>query len=179
MLTGKSKTDSPASGRLLLAVRFPQRKAAVSIAVVHDRLLSTHSSIPDTHLGENARHREVSDADNTIDPNNITELMLDAWCGGGISYHHVADLQVPIGCAGIAVYPGDVIVGDTDGLTLVPAHLAAELADVCLEQDDIENYLAMRIVSGEALWGVYPPSPEAVAAYQDWVASGRPTIPSD
>lgn len=95
-----------------------------------------------------------------------------------ISYHHVADLQVPIGCAGLAVYPGDVIVGDVDGLTLVPAHLAEELADVCLEQDDIENYLAMRIAAGESLWGVYPPSPEAVAAYKDWVASGRPAIAS-
>jgi regulator of RNase E activity RraA len=95
-----------------------------------------------------------------------------------ISYHHVADLQVPIACAGIAVYPGDIIVGDADGLTLVPAHLAEELAAVCLEQDDIENYLAMRIAAGEPLWGVYPPSPEAVAAYRDWMASGRPAIPS-
>lgn len=95
-----------------------------------------------------------------------------------ISYHHVADLQVPIGCAGIAVYPGDVVVGDADGLTLVPAYLAQELADICLEQDDIENYLAMRIASGEALWGVYPPSSEVVAAYEEWVASGRPVIPS-
>lgn len=41
-----------------------------------------------------------------------------------ISYHHVADLQMPIGCAGVAVYPGDIIVGDADGLTVVPAHLA-------------------------------------------------------
>lgn len=95
-----------------------------------------------------------------------------------ISYHHVADLQVPIGCAGIAVYPGDVIVGDADGLTLVPAHLAEELADVCLEQDDVENYLAMRIAAGEPLWGVYPPSQQSVADYKAWVASGRPAIPS-
>lgn len=95
-----------------------------------------------------------------------------------ISYHHVADLQVPIACAGIAVYPGDIIVGDADGLTLVPAHLAEELATVCLEQDDIENYLAMRIAAGEPLWGVYPPSPQAVADYREWVASGRPALPS-
>lgn len=95
-----------------------------------------------------------------------------------ISYHHVADLQVPIACAGIAVYPGDIVVGDADGLTLVPAHLAEELAEVCLQQDDIENYLAMRIAAGEPLWGVYPPSPQAVADYHDWVASGRPAIAS-
>jgi len=95
-----------------------------------------------------------------------------------ISYHHVADLQVPIGCAGVAVYPGDVIVGDADGLTVVPAHLAEELAEYCSLQDDLEDYLAMRIASGEALWGVYPPSPAAISDYHAWVAAGRQPIPS-
>ena len=95
-----------------------------------------------------------------------------------ISYHHVADLQVPIGCAGVAVYPGDIIVGDSDGLTVIPAHLAKEVADYCFAQDDLEHYLAMRIAAGEALWGVYPPSPAAVSEYHAWVASGRPVIPS-
>lgn len=93
-----------------------------------------------------------------------------------ISYHHVADLQVPVGCAGVAVYPGDVIVGDADGLTVVPAHLAEELADVCEKQDDIEHYLAMRIAAGEPLWGVYPPSQQSYADYEAWVAAGRPAI---
>ncbi|BAP43230.1 ribonuclease activity regulator RraA [Pseudomonas sp. LJDD11] len=95
-----------------------------------------------------------------------------------ISYHHVADLQVPIGCAGVAVYPGDVIVGDADGLTVIPAHLAEEVAEYCSVQDDLENYLAMRIAAGEALWGVYPPSPETVAQYHAWIAAGRQPIPS-
>lgn len=90
-----------------------------------------------------------------------------------ISYHHVADLQVPIGCAGVAVYPGDVIVGDRDGVTVVPAHLAVELADICEKQDDIEAYLALRIAAGEPLWGIYPPSAQAYADYEAWVARGR------
>jgi regulator of RNase E activity RraA len=93
-----------------------------------------------------------------------------------ISYHHVADLQVPIGCAGVAVYPGDVIVGDADGLTVVPAHLAEELGDICEKQDDIEGYLAMRIAAGEPLWGVYPPSQQTYADYEAWVAAGRKPI---
>src|SRR6266508_804849 len=40
--------------------------------------------------------------------------------------HHVADLQVPIGCAGVAVYPGDVLLGDRDGVLIIPRDLAAE-----------------------------------------------------
>ncbi|MGI4861627.1 MAG: ribonuclease activity regulator RraA [Janthinobacterium lividum] len=93
-----------------------------------------------------------------------------------IAYHHVADLQVPIGCAGVAVYPGDIIVGDADGVTVVPPHLAQELADFCTTQDALESYLAMRIAAGEPLWGVYPPAPQAYEDYQRWVADGRPAI---
>jgi hypothetical protein len=69
----------------------------------------------------------------------------------------VADLQVPISCAGVAVYPGDVIHGDADNITVVPAALAAEMADLCEAQDDLEAYLALRVQRGEALWGLYPP----------------------
>lgn len=82
-----------------------------------------------------------------------------------LSYHRVADLQVPIGCAGVAVYPGDVIVGDADGVTVVPRHLADELAESGPPQDELETYILGRIQAGEALWGVYPPSDETRAAF--------------
>jgi regulator of RNase E activity RraA len=91
-----------------------------------------------------------------------------------LSFHHVADLQVPIGCAGVAVYPGDVIHSDGDSLSVVPAHLAEELAQVCAVQDDVEAYLHARIQAGEALWGVYPPNDQTRLQYQQWVAQGRP-----
>jgi regulator of RNase E activity RraA len=93
-----------------------------------------------------------------------------------LSYHHVADLQVPISCAGVAVYPGDVMHGDADNITVVPAHLAAEMADLCEAQDDLEAYLASRLLRGEPLWGLYPPSPETRAQHQAWVAAGRPAL---
>ncbi|KAF1049378.1 ribonuclease activity regulator RraA [Xylophilus sp.] len=93
-----------------------------------------------------------------------------------LSYHHVADLNVPIGCAGVAVYPGDVIHGDGDNITVVPAHLAEEMADLCEKRDDIKDYLALRVQTGEALWGLYPPSDATRQQYKDWVAAGRPPI---
>ena len=93
-----------------------------------------------------------------------------------LSYHHVADLQVPIGCAGVAIYPGDVIHGDGDNISVIPAHCAEEMANLCEVQDDLEAYLALRVQAGEKLWGLYPPSPETRAAHQDWVAGGRKPI---
>ena len=92
-----------------------------------------------------------------------------------LSYHHVADLQVPIGCAGVAVYPGDIIHGDADSITVVPAHLAADMADLCEPQDELEAYLALRVQSGEALWGLYPPSAQTRAQHEAWVRAGSPS----
>jgi len=91
-----------------------------------------------------------------------------------LSYHHVADLQVPIGCAGVAVYPGDVIHGDGDNISVIPAHCAEEMANLCEAQDDLEAYLALRVQAGEALWGLYPPSPATREQHKAWVAAGRP-----
>ncbi|MDB5369066.1 MAG: Demethylmenaquinone methyltransferase [Roseomonas sp.] len=89
-----------------------------------------------------------------------------------LSYHHVADLNVPIGCAGVAVYPGDIVVGDPDGITVVPRHVAPEILEACEKRDALENYLAVRIRAGEALWGVYPPTEQTRADYAAWLAAG-------
>jgi regulator of RNase E activity RraA len=115
------------------------------------------------------------------DATDLSCMDIPAWCAGitattRLSYHHVADLQVPIGCAGVAVYPGDVIHGDADNVSVIPAHLAEEMADLCEAQDDIEAYLALRVQVGEALWGLYPPSPQTREMHRAWVAAGRPPI---
>ena len=89
-----------------------------------------------------------------------------------LSYHHVADLQVPISCANVAVYPGDIIVGDGDGITVIPRHLAAEIADGGEKQDRLEAYLALRLAAGEGLYGVYPPNDRTRADYAAWIVAG-------
>jgi regulator of RNase E activity RraA len=92
-----------------------------------------------------------------------------------LSYHHVADLQVPITCTDVAVYPGDIVVGDGDGVTVIPRHLAAELADLSERRDRLEKYLSYRISAGEPLYGVYPPTDQVRADYEAWKrAGGRP-----
>ncbi len=115
------------------------------------------------------------------DGREISAMALPAWCAGitattRLSYHHVADLQVPVSCAGVAVYPGDVIHGDADSVSVVPAHLAEEMAGLCEAQDELEAYLALRVQAGEALWGLYPPSAATRDEHKAWVAAGRPPI---
>lgn len=115
------------------------------------------------------------------DGQELSQMDFPSWSAGitattRLSYHHVADLQVPISCAGVAVYPGDVIHGDADNVTVIPAHLAAELAELCEAQDELEAYLALRVARGEALWGLYPPSDATRAAHRAWLAAGRPAL---
>jgi regulator of RNase E activity RraA len=95
------------------------------------------------------------------------------------AWHHVADLQVPIGCAGVAVYPGDVLVADRDGVLVVPRSLVADIAGPALEQEQLEAYVATKIRAGEPLKGNYPPGEETIAEYKatlagsDGVAAAR------
>jgi regulator of RNase E activity RraA len=82
------------------------------------------------------------------------------------AWHHVADLQVPIGCAGVAVYPGDVIVADRDGVLVVPREVAIEIAEPSLEQEKLEAFVATKIRAGEPLAGNYPPGDAVKAEYK-------------
>jgi regulator of RNase E activity RraA len=117
------------------------------------------------------------------DGKELAAMDFPVWSAGitattRLSYHHVADLQVPIGCSGVAVYPGDVIHGDGDNISVVPAHCAEEMANLCEAQDDLEAYLALRVQAGESLWGLYPPSDATRAQHKAWVAAGRPKLSS-
>ena len=86
------------------------------------------------------------------------------------AWHHVADLQVPIGCAGVAVYPGDVLMGDRDGVIVVPRAVAIEIAEPSLEQERLEAFVNQKIHAGASLWGNYPPGEETIAEYKASVA---------
>jgi regulator of RNase E activity RraA len=76
---------------------------------------------------------------------------------------------VPIGCAGVAAYPGDVLVGDRDGLIVVRRRLAPRIGDEALEQEEQEEYLHGRVRAGEPLaGGLYPPNEQTRKDYRRW-----------
>jgi len=87
-----------------------------------------------------------------------------------LAIHHAVDLDVPIACGGVAVFPGDVVVGDGEGVVIVPAHLAAEIARDASEQEILEEFVLEEIAGGRALPGTYPANSETMQRYRAWRA---------
>ena len=84
-----------------------------------------------------------------------------------LAQHHVVDFQVPIACAEVAVYPGDIIVSDRDGVVCIPRHLAESVALDSLEQEKLEEFVLAQIEDGKPLRGTYPPNEQMMQAYRD------------
>jgi len=84
--------------------------------------------------------------------------------------HHAADINVPIACAGVPVFPGDIVVGDEEGVVVVPRHLAAEVARPAADQEDLERFVLEKVEGGAALPGTYPPNEQTLAEYEAWRA---------
>jgi regulator of RNase E activity RraA len=80
--------------------------------------------------------------------------------------HHAVDMQVPIGCAGVPVFPGDILVGDQEGVVVIPRHLAAQIAQPAAEQEELERFILDRIEAGAALPGTYPPDDATLSAFR-------------
>ncbi len=91
-----------------------------------------------------------------------------------VTFHSAGDLQCPIGCGGVAVIPGDVIVCDGDGAIVIPAALAADVARDGIEQERYERFAKLRVSQGRAVPGIYPPNEAAKAEYAEWLAAGEP-----
>jgi regulator of RNase E activity RraA len=77
-----------------------------------------------------------------------------------LTLHQALDINVPIGCGDAPVWPGDVIVGDHDGVLVVPAHLADELADEAVEMTAFEDFVAEEVMKGRSILGLYPATEE-------------------
>jgi len=96
---------------------------------------------------------------------------LPIWCQGVAAPPSVAgltfvDWQSPIGCGGVAVFPGDVVVADEDGAVLIPAALLEEIVPLALEQERLEAWIVSQVEEGARLPGLYPPNEENLARYR-------------
>jgi regulator of RNase E activity RraA len=86
-----------------------------------------------------------------------------------LTLHQAIDINVPIGCGDAPVFPGDIIVGDADGVIVLPAHLADELAAEATEMTAYEDFVAERVRGGQPTRGLYPPTDLAnLEAFKIW-----------
>ena len=81
------------------------------------------------------------------------------------------DAQLPVACGGVAVFPGDLVVGDADGVVVVPKEIAAEVVRDAAEQDRLEAFLRRKVDAGASIDGVYPPDAATQAEYRAWLAA--------
>jgi regulator of RNase E activity RraA len=164
----------------------PQRKGIESVPPGHvlvqdcrgDKSVASCGSILTTRLKVRGAAGMVSDGA-VRDSAVIAALDFPVFCAGAsaptnLIKHHAIDMNLPIGCGGVAVYPGDIIVGDMDGIVVIPRHLAEEVATQAAEQEHMEDYILQRIAAGAPLRGTYPPGEETRNAYAAWKLQNKP-----
>src|SRR5712671_3663062 len=110
------------------------------------------------------------------DTPTIEQLAWPAYCGArsaplNLVRHHAVDAQVPIGCGGVPVYPGDIVVGDAEGAVVIPAKIAKEVAEEGAAQTLFEDWVEAKVKEGRSIFGLYPPSPETKAEFEAWKKS--------
>jgi regulator of RNase E activity RraA len=88
-------------------------------------------------------------------------------------HHHAVDLNRPIGCGGVAVYPGDLLVGDTEGVVVIPAEIANEVAEEAHAQTRYEDFVLEKVNEGRSIFGIYPAREEARAEFEQWLEARR------
>jgi len=158
----------------------PQRKGIESVPPGHVLVLdcrgetrvASGGQILTTRLKVRGAAGLVSDGP-VRDSGRIAEMDFAVYCAGGsaplnLIHHHAIDLNVPIACGGVAVYPGDVIVGDDEGVVVIPKHLADEVARDAAEQEKMEAFILERVEGGAMLRNTYPPNDDTKAAFAEW-----------
>lgn len=107
------------------------------------------------------------------DSGAVAELGLPVFCAGAhpavLGRRHVPwDTDLTVACGGTTVQPGDVIVGDADGVVVIPPGLVAEVAADAVEQERQETFIAEQVAAGEPVDGLYPMNDQWKERYRQW-----------
>ncbi|MCA3261305.1 MAG: ribonuclease activity regulator RraA [Telmatospirillum sp.] len=113
------------------------------------------------------------------DANLIATMAFPMVCTGSAPVSSFAKVMVidhglPIGVGNVAVFPGDIIVGDPNGAVCIPRDIAEAVADAAVEQEALEAFILARVHAGAALEGTYPPNADTMAAYRSARAAQKP-----
>lgn len=111
------------------------------------------------------------------DSHEIARLAIPSYCQApsaptNLIKHHAVDLNVPIGCGGVPVYPGDIIVGDAEGVVVVPHEIAEAVAAEATGQTLFEDFVTEQVLAGRGIFGLYPPTDPATGEqFKAWCAA--------
>lgn len=81
---------------------------------------------------------------------------------------HPADLNLPVGCGEVAVFPGDIAVGDEEGVVIIPGDIANEVAEEAWSQTQYEEFVSQKVAEGRSIFGLFPAEDEARAEFEQW-----------
>ena len=160
----------------------PQRRAVEEIPEGHvlvmdcrlDASAASAGSILATRLAIRGCAGVVTDG-GLRDAEEIARLDMPSFCARpsaptNLTRHQALDLNVPIGCGGVAVFPGDIAVGDGDGVIIIPAELADEIAAEAKGMEKYEAWVVDQVKAGASIIGLYPMNDETRARYESWLA---------
>ena len=125
-----------------------------------DARAATAGSILITRLALRGAAGVVTDA-GMRDAERIGQLDMPAYFARAsaptnLTHHEAMDINVPISCGDAPVFPGDILVGDKDGVMVIPAHLADEIAEECTGMESFEAFVLEEVQAGAGIIGLYP-----------------------
>ncbi|MGI9235394.1 MAG: ribonuclease activity regulator RraA [Woeseiaceae bacterium] len=160
----------------------PQRRAVEEIPEGHvlvmdcrlDASAASAGSILVTRLQIRGCAGVVTDG-GLRDADEIAKLDMPSFCARpsaptNLTKHQALDLNVPIGCGGVAVFPGDIAVGDGDGVIIIPSEMADEIAAEAKGMETYEKWVVDQVKAGTSIIGLYPMNDETRARYEAWLA---------
>ena len=162
----------------------PQRKAVEEIPPGHvlvmdsrgDATAASAGSILVTRMMVRGVAGVVTDG-GLRDSHEIAGLAIPSYCQGpsaptNLIKHHAVDLNVPIGCGGVPVYPGDIVVGDAEGVVVIPHEIAEAVAGEAGAQTLFEDFVMEQVQGGRGIFGLYPPTdPATEGQFKAWCAA--------
>ncbi len=156
----------------------PQRRAVEEIPAGHvlvidcrrDASAASAGAILATRLQVRGCAGIVTDG-GLRDADDIGALDMPAFCANpsaptNLTKHQALDLNVPIGCGTVAVFPGDIAVGDGDGVIIIPAEIADEIASEATGMEEYEAWVLEQVKKGESIIGLYPMNETTRARYK-------------
>ena len=89
-----------------------------------------------------------------------------------LTLHQAIALNEPIACGDVAVFPGDVLLGDDDGIMVIPAHFVDEVAEECANMTLFEEFVMQEVQNGRSIVGLYPLTDQKVQKdFEKWKKS--------